>query len=879
MSLLITSSSSSPLSLEGNNSRNNKNSNAKTNHEVCIADQISFTACILLHSLPSSSSSSSTTYTTTKSTTNTTISQQPNQTMHDLSHCVLIDLITLLFDLSTIASSNVLLDTDSDNNDNENGESNTNNILYEHQKMQCDYENNNNNNNNNNSNDDNNNNTSSNQQLEKDEPTCMELLIFNEIISLVNKFSQQTKAKQEYCIELVSIDQLLSLQSGIFHLLFKYLVLQNERKHSDDYILEQHDTLSRNRNDTAEYDNQDGMQKRSARSSINLIDESTFFAPILGQNDIMSLIIASIRQVLAVNIELKVPLDDNNDDYNNNKHDPSITTILSLRNKVFASNLLLLLLPDLSIIAHQQGNTPSISSPLWFELMTIVVNSLQSHYKFLAMSLFPLLNQRTNPKSEFEKQKQVVRCLSIELSSMLVTLVSDIIICPMKPFSSNATTSTFAMWSIRSKIICNLFDCIHYIHPLMNSCEYNMSLPLIDSIKDLSKVTLRAIQITLFPNARTFDKNDNNTVTKLHIDEMNKYQQSEYEIMKLLIRDHCSVFHIFPVLFSLVRNPYIMTIALSIIVHLPSQDGGYASDKTLLSNACDLILSSEDSPIPKRREMESNKRRRIAIETDETFDIDEVSSTNYVDGSSFQMAFTDYIDTAFCEANDFISSSNNNMNAQSRIVENITSSICLIHLIMDSASCFKSLDGGISKILSALYEAATMFSQNISHLSYSDQPQDGVIENKVERHMDFLLKILTFEPFPLSSEGSNFSTGTSKSRSSLISTISKTAFLYWTNSSANKSGTSHQSTMSKIFNAVMTNHLPPKLVNQLKNQFSSYQNGCRKICCEIDALLGKADTEIGRCNCAFISEISPISPHQKYCMTSLIEERFSFKKR
>ena len=122
----------------------------------------------------------------------------------------------------------------------------------------------------------------------------------------------------------------------------------------------------------------------------------------------MSLIIASIRQVLAVNIELKVPLDDNNDDYNNNKHDPSITTILSLRNKVFASNLLLLLLPDLSIIAHQQGNTPSISSPLWFELMTIVVNSLQSHYKFLAMSLFPLLNQRTNPKSEFEPRKRVV---------------------------------------------------------------------------------------------------------------------------------------------------------------------------------------------------------------------------------------------------------------------------------------------------------------------------------------------------------------------------------------------------------------------------------------------------------------------------------------
>jgi hypothetical protein len=41
------------LLLGANNRRNNKNRNAKTNHKVCIADQeISFTACILLHSLP-----------------------------------------------------------------------------------------------------------------------------------------------------------------------------------------------------------------------------------------------------------------------------------------------------------------------------------------------------------------------------------------------------------------------------------------------------------------------------------------------------------------------------------------------------------------------------------------------------------------------------------------------------------------------------------------------------------------------------------------------------------------------------------------------------------------------------------------------------------
>ena len=60
MPSLITSSSSSssPLSwlllLRASNSRNNNNKNSKntkTNHEVCIADQeISFTACILLHS-------------------------------------------------------------------------------------------------------------------------------------------------------------------------------------------------------------------------------------------------------------------------------------------------------------------------------------------------------------------------------------------------------------------------------------------------------------------------------------------------------------------------------------------------------------------------------------------------------------------------------------------------------------------------------------------------------------------------------------------------------------------------------------------------------------------------------------------------------------
>lgn len=42
-------------------------------------------------------------------------------------------------------------------------------------------------------------------------------------------------------------------------------------KHSDDYILEHHNTLNRNSDDTTECDNQNGVQKRSARSSIILI--------------------------------------------------------------------------------------------------------------------------------------------------------------------------------------------------------------------------------------------------------------------------------------------------------------------------------------------------------------------------------------------------------------------------------------------------------------------------------------------------------------------------------------------------------------------------------------------------------------------------------
>ena len=767
-------------------------STTNSDNDILIADHISFTACILLQSLPLSS----------------TLSKHQR-----LSHCVIADLVTLLYDLSVIASSNILSEKMSINHgdnimDVEEGDNTNSNIFNE---------------------------------------KTLEVLI-------LNQSSSSSTRSNEYVIEIESIDQVLSLQSGVFHLLFKLLVLQYGRRHSDDYEEE-----------IGEYE------------YLDTIDSSLYFSAFLAHNDLRLSLLACIRQVLTTNYDLKLT---------SMKPSSSFvqTTVLALRNKVFVSNLLLLALPDLSMLSSEGDN--AVTSPLWFDLISLIVDSVNAHYQFIAKVLLPILKQKSNERernsSSRNQYHQSICALNTTYSTMLGTLMTNIFMCPMKPF----VPSPHTMWSMRSKVICNLFDCLHYVDHLMNNCP-NIAESLTESIMDLSLITLRAIHITLFHNA-TFT-NDIDRVGNKGSSEMTR----EFEVMKLLVHNHCSLNNIFPVLFRLLRHKSIMTVTISIIVQLPLMIYDPATKKAFLEYAGKMVLAKNIFQSP------SNKRRKTTNESN-SFSQDSVSDTSYMGGiidSSFASTLSNFLCIALQDAQQVIEDEKNQDNVtyfSSVEVVNISSSIQLIHGLVGLDLCLEdntSLlnNNDVNLIMNKLFTAAKIICEYINKMSKLDH-----LSQKESEHVLSLLEsclgILTSQDLAMVVKDGDSLSSRSKlvaSRNELLFSLSEAIMSNLTSNhrlnkttNQNEARIDYDDTTIPEFNQVVVSLLHQEDINQLKAFFKNTQQACHRICYCARESIGILQRKRKNCMCAFLENLNIQNSTYAYQIANLqIEHDFSFHER
>ena len=699
---------------------------------------------------------------------------------------------------------------------------------------------------------------------------------------------------EEYIVEIESIDELLSLQGGVFHLLFKLLVSQYTRRHSDEYIFEELiDTCEKS--DAFTSTPTTTTLKKMGRN----IDSSLYFAPYLAHNDVRSSLLACIRQVLETKMNSSISME------NNDSSSFIQTTILSIRNKVFASNLLLLLLPDLSSFANEGDTT--ITSPLWYELMSLIINSVHAHYQFITTVLLPLLKHQkpNNHHKSHRHYKQPLSHLSASLSSMLGTLMSDIFICPLKPFNP----PPYTMWSMRRKVICTLFDCVYHIdHSMNGSYHHLLSSSLSEAITDLSNVTLRAMQITFFPDVMIMERDscdDNVNAEKRdkHVNEKGKDKRSsecdkEYEMMKLMIRDHCTMWNIFPALFSLLQNVSTMTLVISIIVHLPSCHYRYPTKEVLLVHACDAISTTKQRG-DNRSESVSSKRRKISEKDpianchEASINMNEVAIDSIID-SNFTLALSNFLHLAVQDAKQMIKSSKGNLQMDHEIqfnhveVGNIIGSIRLIHSFIgldsyleENTVSFQNKD--VFAILSTLYEAGSIISEYISTTTQSKHVS-GALSQHIVSLLDLSLRILTYEHLSTSSGREDTNTIIVQTRKSLISSIVKSALLHWSKMARLKESEDvlsidKQANVMEVFNRSLLTFLDDTHIDHLQMLYEKSQCYCHEIHCNIESHIGMPYKRMKKCYCGFLSSMSCNSHFKNYCTGLLIEESYSLEQR
>ena len=120
-----------------------------------------------------------------------------------------------------------------------------------------------------------------------------------------------------------------------------------------------------------------------------------------------------------------------------------------------ACHLLLLLLPECATHAEAQGN-----GACWMDLIQIATIAIGTHITFLASQVFHDVVEIESPQGrkrgrEFCSLSEV----SGTLSSMLVTILRDVYLCPPFP----CKTFVHDMPTLRLRLVYDLLDCIPYI--------------------------------------------------------------------------------------------------------------------------------------------------------------------------------------------------------------------------------------------------------------------------------------------------------------------------------------------------------------------------------------------------------------------------------
>ena len=450
----------------------------------------------------------------------------------------------------------------------------------------------------------------------------------------------------------------------------------------------------------------------------------------------------------------------------------------------------------------------------------------------------------------------------------------------------------------------------------MNSnCQTLFSSPLLDAIKDLSNVTLRAIQITFFPDVMITDRHsdgdsDSGTDANVGVDKKNKCLNNqgekeksnecdeEYEMMKVMIRDQCAVSNIFPVLFNLLRHVSTMTLVISIIVHLPSCHCEYPTKEVLLANACIEVLTPREGG-GNRSAPVSNKRQKTSGKDEQTESDNILTSMNKfaTDGivdSNFTLTLSKFLHLATQDAKQVIGTEkyskqmNNEIKFNHVKVGNIIGAIRLIHAFVGLDSCLEentvSLQNkDIVTILSTLYEAGLIISDYIYTSTQSDCLSD-TLSHHVASLLDLCLGVLAYQDSPTSFRSEHSEISIAQTRKNLISSLVQSAILHWSKmskqSKSQKSfSTENQAHDIKQFDRAVLTFLDDTYLDHLQELFKKSQFNCHETISSVESHLGMSHKMKRICHWKLLSSLSHNKIFKNYCIGLLVEERYSLEQR
>ena len=241
------------------------------------------------------------------------------------------------------------------------------------------------------------------------------------------------------------------------------------------------------------------------------------------------------------------------------KNDDSPTcVILLMKAKIAACHLLHLILPEYGCHASALG----VGGAQWTAIVDMFISALRNHLVELEC------REDSNDSNEC-----LFNWMSDSISNQMAMLLRNTFISPLLQCNSLSNQ----IWSLQSKFVHRLFDCLPAISKIRGSARGS---------KKLSAMILRAIQISLFPDAL---KSNVNGMPVQH--EVDQFLQSLF--------DYCNVNNLWSPLVSLLSSFSYSMVAISIVAQLI----GSCEEDLIVQRACSTAIENKIAG--------SNKRRRL----------------------------------------------------------------------------------------------------------------------------------------------------------------------------------------------------------------------------------------------------------------------------
>ena len=318
----------------------------------------------------------------------------------------------------------------------------------------------------------------------------------------------------KFPLRLNSLNSVLSIQSGVLHMLFLLLVMRQYGSPPEE------------------------DQPANGTLAIGIPHIASFVMV----DELQSSFLTCLNQIL---LESMDPMGD-----------PDNVRFM-LENKVMASNLFLLLLPDLSSYTEEFQGATRIT---WTELIQITAGACKAHLLFLS----------TNGSTRNSKR---VDDLAALLSHSISVLIRNTFFSPPSPFQP----SVYDMWLMRKGTLHLFLDCI----------------PLVSKVSLLSKncYLCRNVIFALYITLNTGSGSVGQDSFKMELDELRRQ-----------VYTTCSLVNIFPSFFELLSVDSLRLLVAHLIAILSMRE----MDWELITHLCqDFILTQS-------QESNHKKKRRIS---------------------------------------------------------------------------------------------------------------------------------------------------------------------------------------------------------------------------------------------------------------------------